>query len=149
MLLLSIVIQIGAFLLLASLALWVQQLFTSPIASFSSTTPAFKGVGLLSILLTIPWFVIGWVAIRREHKILMVVFLVMNGLFLAGWVAVFSSDVYRLVFTKWTFFAAVTVATFFLLVGSLIAGVLCRMHFGMGLAIQCTYSFSLPFNHPY
>ncbi|KAG8798300.1 hypothetical protein FRC18_008703, partial [Serendipita sp. 400] len=43
----SIIVQIGSFLLLASVALWVQQLFESPIASFSSTTPAFKGVGIL------------------------------------------------------------------------------------------------------
>jgi hypothetical protein len=63
----------------------------------------------------------------------------MNAFFLASWVAVFSSDVYRLLFTTWTLFAAVTVATFFLLVGSLIAGILCRMRFGMGLAAQCTY----------
>ncbi|KAG9052671.1 hypothetical protein FS842_009441 [Serendipita sp. 407] len=132
----SIIVQIGSFLLLASVALWVQQLFESPIASFSSTTPAFKGVGILSVLLGTPWFLIGWVAIRREHKSLMVVFLVTNAFFLASWTAVFSSDIYRIVFTKWAFFAALTVATFFLLVGSLVTGVLCRMHFGQGLAVQ-------------
>jgi len=132
----STVVQIGAFLLLASLCLWVQQLFISPIAAFSSTTPIFKAVGLLSILFTIPWFIIGWIAIRREHKALMVIFLVVNAVFLASWVAVFSSDVYRLTFTTWTFFAAVTIATFFLLVGSLIAGILCKMRFGMGLVAQ-------------
>jgi hypothetical protein len=147
MLIFSIIIQIGTFLLLASLCLWAQQLFTSPIAAFSSTTPIFKAIGLLSILFTIPWFIIGWIAIRREHKVLMVVFLVMNALFLASWVAVFSSDVYRLVFTTWTLFAVVTVATFFLLVGSLIAGILCRMRFGMGLAAQRMCISCEPFLH--
>lgn len=133
---LSIIMQVTAFLLMASLCLWVQQLFNSPIASFSATTPAFKGVGMVSVLLAIPWFVIGWIAIRKENKKLMLVFLAMNSFFIASWVAFFSSDTYRLVFTKWTFFSAITVATFFLLVGSLIAGILCRMRFGQGLAVQ-------------
>ncbi|CAG7853733.1 SubName: Full=Uncharacterized protein {ECO:0000313/EMBL:CCA69987.1} [Serendipita indica DSM 11827] len=135
-LLLSVIVQTSTFLLLASLALWVQQLFESPIASFSAGTPVFKGVGLASVLMVVPWFIIGWIAIRREHKMLMIAFLIMNVFFLGSWTVVFSSDIYRLVFTKWSFFAVITVTSFGLLVGSLIAGLLCRLRFGQGLAVQ-------------
>lgn len=117
-------------------------MFGSAIASFSASTPVLKGVGILSILLALPWFYIGWYAVRREHKLVMLVFFGATIFFLATWVVVFSSDVYRLVFTKWTFFAVITVATFFLLVASLITSIVCRLHFGQGLVVQCG-SFNL------
>lgn len=69
----------------------------------------------------------------------MIVFLVINLYFIIFWIAVFSSDVYRLVFSKWPFFGAFTISTFFLLVVSMTVGVLYRLHFGEGLVSQCAY----------
>lgn len=57
-------------------------------------------------------------------------FLVLDLVFVAQWTTAFASDVYRDAFMRWTFFAALSVGGFFLLVGSLGAGVICWMRFG-------------------
>ena len=71
---------------------------------------------------------------------MMGVFTALNVLLLAGWIVTFASDVYRVVFLAWTFFAVVSVAGFFVLVGSLRAGVVCWMRFGSDLD-DCEFSF--------
>jgi len=136
MLVLSIIIQLTMFLLIASLALWIDELFNGAISSFSSTTPIHKGIALASGLLTVPWFAIGWIAVRKERKLLMVAFFVLTSLFLVSWCGTFASQTFGVLFGKWPFFAALSVSAFGLLVVSLLVSVLCRLHFGQGLATQ-------------
>ena len=55
---LSIAVQITTFLIIASLALWVDQLFGGMIASFSKTSYIFKGTSIVSLVLAFPWFIL-------------------------------------------------------------------------------------------
>jgi len=124
------------FLIIASLALWVDQLFEGTIASLSETVNIFKGISIVTLLLAFPWFIIGWVAVRKENRPLMVTFFIVTALFIAALSGMFGSDAYRLIFAKWPLFGALSVASFAGLVISLALSVLCRMRFGQGLASQ-------------
>ena len=145
-LILRIAILHGMFFLGAATVLWTQQLFAGAGASTmtaSTTITALKGLGIISLLLAVPLGVMGWWALHVEEmrsggttvkatraRWGMAVFLVLDVFFVAQWTATFASDVYREVFMRWTFFAALSVGGFFLLVGSLGAGVVCWMRFG-------------------
>jgi hypothetical protein len=55
---LCIVVQVTVFLIIASLALWVNQLFEGVIASLSKTTNIFRGTSIVSLVLALPWFIL-------------------------------------------------------------------------------------------
>ena len=57
-LVLSIVVQVTMFLIIASLALWVDELFEGVVASLSRTTSIFKGIAIVSLILALPWFIL-------------------------------------------------------------------------------------------
>ena len=57
-LVLSIVVQVTMFLVIASLALWVDELFGGEVASLSNTTTIFKGIAIVSLILALPWFIL-------------------------------------------------------------------------------------------
>lgn len=126
---------------LASLSVWAQQLFISPISGYSPSRQPFKVLTLFSILLTISWLTVGYLAIRHERKLLMIIFCAIDVFFIGEWIVFFASDIYRLIFVKWAFFAAGTVGAFALLVGCLIAGILGWMHFGRGVLDKCKSLF--------
>ena len=99
----------------------------------------------------------GWYSIRREKKMMMVVFLGINFLITVGWAVLFYSDIFRwsafpasswnlylnsfkLIkrsFKQWPYLACYTIASFTLLIASLVLGIVCRMNFGKGLAQYC------------
>ena len=99
----------------------------------------------------------GWYSIRREKKRMMVVFLGICLVITVGWAVLFYLDVYRwsafptsgrnsylnsfiLInrsFAQWPYLACYTVASFTLLIASLVLGIICRMNFGKGLAQYC------------
>jgi len=96
------------FLIIASLALWVDELFGGVVSSLSTTTNIFKGTAIVSLLLALPWFILVcshlspfpfsltnfrvqcWVAVRKENKSLMVAFFVVTTLFIASLCSMFS-----------------------------------------------------------
>ena len=107
------------------------------------------------LLLSFIYFLFkGWYSIRREKKGMMFVFLGINFVITVGWAVLFYSDIYRWSafpaygrnfylnsfnrsFEQWPYLACYTVASFALLIASLILGIICRMNFGKGLAQYC------------
>lgn len=99
----------------------------------------------------------GWYSIRREKKRMMIVFLGICLFITVGWAILFYSDVYRWwafpasgrifylnsfifinrSFVQWPYLACYTVASFTLLIASLVLGIICRLNFGKGLAQYC------------
>lgn len=63
----------------------------------------------------------------------MVAFLVLSGLYIAGWGGMFDSPTFRWTFVQWRFFSAVVSLSLALIIISLILGIICRMNFGRGL----------------
>ena len=78
----------------------------------------------------------GWVAVRRELRLPMFIFLVLSILYLGGWSVMFFSTTFRWTFVTWRFFSVMATASVFLTVVSLVLGVVCRYNFGKGL-LRC------------
>jgi len=148
------------FLIIASLALWVDELFGGAVSNLSTTTNIFKGTATVSLVLALPWFILVcshhspfpfsltnfrvqcWVAVRKENKSLMVAFFVVTTLFIASLCSMFGSDAFRLILPIWPFFRSLTIASLCGLVISLGLSIWCRLRFGRGLASQRTWSLS-------
>jgi len=128
-------LQLEAFVLTAAMGLWVDVLVNTAIAHISSHTPAYEGLFVTTTVILIPWVVMGWYAIRREMRRLMVSFLALGFLITTGWGGVmFYSRVYRWSFLQWPFLGCFTVASLTLIGASMILGLICRLNFGKGLA---------------
>ncbi|ELU37114.1 hypothetical protein AG1IA_08859 [Rhizoctonia solani AG-1 IA] len=125
----SIHLQCAVYFFVTSSALWVDELLNGSIACFAEHQGLYKGVFITSILLLLPWLILGWIGVRRENKLMMHAFLIISLLFITAWAAMFASDVYRWSFATWPFFAAMTVTSFVVLVAT------------TGLAIVCRYNF--------
>jgi len=150
-------ILLGSFFLLSGTGIWLNSLLTNPGVVEFGGVGVLKGLAVVSLLFGVPWAVVGWLALRKAEaeagspegkwfgkRMMMGGFIGLNVLFLAGWVATFASDVYRAVFLAWTFFGVVSVAAFFVLVGSLGTAVVCWMRFGRDLD-DCESSFECLF----
>ncbi|KAJ3486147.1 hypothetical protein NLI96_g4437 [Meripilus lineatus] len=130
----SIVIQLSLFFIVISGALWIDQILNAAIGRLSTNVAMHKGVISLVLILLVPWLAIGWIAMRREHKRLMLVFLALSFLYLVGWAAMFAAPSFRWTFVQWKFFALMATASVVLTLTTLILGIVCRMNFGKGLA---------------
>jgi len=127
-------LQLSVFLLLTSMALWLNQLMATAIAKISLHTSIYDGVLLFTTILLIPWITTGWYGIRCENKRLMTIFLVLALLFVAAWATMFYSQVYRWTFLQWPFLACITTASFIVLISSMILGTKSWLNFDQGLA---------------
>ncbi|EIN13407.1 hypothetical protein PUNSTDRAFT_48389 [Punctularia strigosozonata HHB-11173 SS5] len=130
---LSIVIQLSVFFVVASLALWIDQLLNGDIAKMASTKIPYKAMIILVGCLLLPWLMLGWFSVRREMRIPMLIFLGMSLLYLGGWGAMFKSTTFRWTFKEWRFFSIMVAASAFLVLISFVLGVICRVNFGKGL----------------
>jgi hypothetical protein len=127
-------LQLGVFVLVTSMALWVNQLMTTAIAKLSLHTAIYDAVFLFTTILLIPWITTGWYGIRCENKRLMTLFLVLALLFVAAWATMFYSQVYRWTFLQWTFLACMSTASFIVIIASMILGTISWLNFDQGLA---------------
>ncbi|KAG9092016.1 hypothetical protein FS749_016063 [Ceratobasidium sp. UAMH 11750] len=131
----SIHLQLAVYFFVTSSALWVDELMNGPIACFAQHRSLYEGVFITSVLLLLPWLILGWIGVRRENKLMMHAFLVIGLLFVTAWAAMFASDVYRWTFATWPFFAAMTVVSYVVLVATTGLAVVCRYNFKKGLAL--------------
>ncbi|KAG9121326.1 hypothetical protein FRC07_002746 [Ceratobasidium sp. 392] len=125
----SIHLQLAVYFFVTSSALWVDELLNGPIACFAQHRSIYEGIFITSVLLLLPWLVLGWIGVRRENKPMMHVFLMISLLFITAWAAMFASDVYRWTFATWPFFAAMTVVSYVVLVATTGLAIICRINF--------------------
>ncbi|KAI0063019.1 hypothetical protein BV25DRAFT_1915747 [Artomyces pyxidatus] len=126
-------LQLSVFFLLVAMGLWVDQLLNSTIEHLSSHTAVYDAAFISTTVLLIPWIAMGWFAVRREKKYLMVAFLCTGFVFVAEWSIMFYSEVYRFTFVDWPFFGAMTIASFVVIISSAVFGIVCWLRFDMGL----------------
>lgn len=132
-LVLSIAIQISLFFIVVAVSLWLDQLYHGAIGRLASHRAAYKAMLSLVLLLLFPWLTMGWFSVRRESKILMLVFLSLSSLYLVAWGTMFASAAFRWTFVQWYFFGTMTCASVFLTTATLVCGGICRLGFGKGL----------------
>lgn len=130
---LSITIQIAAFFVAVTAALWLDQLFNTNLGR-QATFKLFYKISTISILVgTIPWLILGWISVRKEKKICMYFFLAISIVYLAGFGAMFYSWTFRWEFLTWSFFSVMSSLSVVLSFGALVLGMISFFNFGKGL----------------
>lgn len=127
-------LQLEFFILMSAMCLWVDQLFNTAIESISDHTPVYKSLFIGTTTLLVPWFVAGWISVRKEWRLVMGLHLVLTVSIITCWSIMFVSQVYRWTYMEWPFLACLTTASFILLVASMVLGVTCFFNFNKGLA---------------
>jgi hypothetical protein len=127
-------LQLSVYLLVASTALWIDQLVNGAIAKISSFTTIYLGLFIFTVIVIIPWIAMGWYAVLREKKRSMAAFLFIGFVFIVCWSLMYYSQVYRWTWVQWPFFASLTVAAQLVLIASIALGVICWRNFHKGLA---------------
>ncbi|KAF8311296.1 hypothetical protein DL93DRAFT_1498386 [Clavulina sp. PMI_390] len=127
---LSVVLQLSIFFVVASVALWVEQICIGA-ASFIVHHKIFYEVTYLIVLIFLfPWAACGWFGVRRESKLMTHIFIGGTILLLGSWAAMFASSTFRLLVQSWKFFATLTIISIILLCCVLVLTVACRLQFG-------------------
>ncbi|KAF7307691.1 hypothetical protein MKEN_01129100 [Mycena kentingensis (nom. inval.)] len=127
-------LQLEVFVLVAATSLWVDVLAGTAISKISAHTTIYNALIIATTILVLPWIALGWYSIRRESKAMMISFLAIAFFFVSGWALMFYSIVYRWSFVQWPYLGCFTVASFVLIIASVILGMICWRHFGQGLA---------------
>lgn len=126
-------LQVAIYFLITSAALWLDQLRNGAIASISSHMALYLAIFIFILVLLLPWIAIGWRSVRYEQRLALPVFVVLGLIFEAGWSGMYDSLVWRWTWIQWPFFASTAVAAQFILLASVVLGIICRMNFGKGL----------------
>lgn len=126
-------LQLGAFILMSTLGLWADELFSIFEERISEHTVAYKALIVITSVLVIPIGTLGWISIKRERRMLMGVFLFMLFALLAGWGTMFGSQIFRWTFMDWPLLAGLNVASLVLIIASMTLGVICWLNFDKGL----------------
>jgi hypothetical protein len=130
---LSIVLQLAMFFVVASAGIWIDQLCNGVIGRMAHHDNRYRAAVTVVGVLLLPWLVTGWIAIRRENRLAMSIFLGLAIGYLAGWGAMFKSTSLRWTFVEWTFFSLIYTAGAVLVLTAFILGVWSRVNFGKGL----------------
>jgi hypothetical protein len=127
-------LQLEVFVLVVAMALWVEKLTNSPMATYSWHTTVYQGLFIFTTVVLIPWITMGWFAVRREMKLMMSIFLTIAFMLLSSWAIMFYSLIYRWTLAQWPFLACFTGVSFILIIASIVLGVVCWLNFNKGLA---------------
>ncbi|KAH6911883.1 hypothetical protein BKA70DRAFT_1397995 [Coprinopsis sp. MPI-PUGE-AT-0042] len=127
-------LQLEGFILTAGLGMWIDVLLNTAIGEVTRLMRIYIGAFVGTMLILPIWITMGWIAIKREKRWMMNLFLGLSFGILTGWMVMFYSIIYRWTFLQWPFLGCYTVASQTLVVASLVLGVVCRVNFGKGHA---------------
>ncbi|KAI0289663.1 hypothetical protein BC826DRAFT_1106893 [Russula brevipes] len=127
-------IQLSLFMMVNAMALWIDQLLHGAIKKLSLHTDVYSGTFIVTLVLLVPWLMMGWFAVRRERRNLTGAFLAVAMFFIFAWAMMFYSQVYRFTFIDWPFFAAMTLTSFVALLSSTFFASVCVRNYHKGLA---------------
>ncbi|KAL0577589.1 hypothetical protein V5O48_004387 [Marasmius crinis-equi] len=143
-LVMSITLQLSMFFMGATVGLWIDNLFNGIAADFAWYIPLYKATAFATMILLVPWIIMGWMSIRKELRLLMAIFLFLSLCYLGGWSVMFLSDTFRWTFVTWMFFRLMAIASVFLTLTAFVLGVICRYNFGKGLPRYLSAQEPLP-----
>ncbi|KAF8638359.1 hypothetical protein AX17_002261 [Amanita inopinata Kibby_2008] len=130
----SVSLQLTAFFTIASAAVWTDKVTNGTISFLAKHIKAYLAGFIVTLVLVIPWFVTGWVCVRRECQWRFMLFCTMSVFLLSVPTIMFWSTLYRFIFTSWPFFATITLTAYIFVVITSILAIWCRFNFGQGLA---------------
>ncbi|KAH8101293.1 hypothetical protein BXZ70DRAFT_121848 [Cristinia sonorae] len=130
----AVALHLSLFLMTAAMGLWADQLHTGPIANISTHTKIYNALFIFTVITLAPWCYMGSFAVRREMKLLMILFFSICFIYIACWSIMFYSQVYRWTWMQWPFFASMAIASFIVLIASGAFAVMCMLNFDKGLA---------------
>lgn len=132
-LILSIAIQLSLFFVVASMALWIDQLYNGAVGHLAKNQLLFKALYIAAFCTLLPWLTLGWIASRREKRKLMAVFIFLSFGYIGLWGVMWISPSFRWTFVTWPFFAALLSIALLLMVLTFVLAIVCRLNFGKGL----------------
>lgn len=132
-LLLSIAIQLCFFFVMVTVSLWIDQLVNRPIGDLAHFRALYLTGSSIALVFLLPWLILGWVGVRLELKVPIVLFLLLELLYIGCFGLMLVSTTFRWTFVTWPFFSVMASASFFLTCIALILGLICRCNFGKGL----------------
>jgi hypothetical protein len=144
---LSTIIQLVAFFQITSIALWLDEITTHIMGATSKGEIAYLVLYIALALSIVPWIYLASHAIREESNRMMTGVFVFSVLYIAGFTGMLASDTFRQTVIHWSFFAAVFVIAWILLVIVIILAVLCQFNFGIGLHRYLDSSGTGSFRH--
>jgi len=128
--------QLAALLLISVVCLWLDQMVNrdNALSGLTYHKTLYIVLSICTLALLIPWITMGWYAVRREWKRLMVAFLAIASIVFASWVLMLKSWSFAWTFVEWPFFACQIIAATLCLLTTIIFGIVSWLHFGKGLA---------------
>ncbi|KAJ7678857.1 hypothetical protein DFH06DRAFT_1165035 [Mycena polygramma] len=128
--------QLAALLLISTVCLWLDQMVNrdNAISGMTYHKNLYIGLSIATLVVLVPWITMGWYAVRREWKKLMIAFLAVAGLVFTSWILMLKSWSFAWTFVQWPFFACQMVAATLSLLTTIVFGVVSWLHFGKGLA---------------
>ncbi|KAJ3514816.1 hypothetical protein NLJ89_g2146 [Agrocybe chaxingu] len=133
-LLFSVCLQLSGFFSLTSTAMWIDKVCHGMIMALAKHAKLYLAAFSVILVLQLPWFIFGWVCVRKECKIRFAIFCGIAVLLLTLQTMMFFSPLYRYIFLTWPFFATITVTAYLLIIATTAMGILCRLNFDKGLA---------------
>ncbi|KAK0200984.1 hypothetical protein DFS33DRAFT_1356270 [Desarmillaria ectypa] len=133
-LLLSVMLQLAGFFTLAATGIWIDKISGGSIRRVAHHLHLYLAAFGVTAVCELPWVVLGWLSVRRESRLLFIMFGALSVFLLSISTFMFASPLYRFIFMAWPFFATMTVTAYILLVATSALGVVCRLHFDKGLA---------------
>jgi len=143
-LILSIVLQLSLFFMAAAVGLWIDSLMNGVASVHADHRTLYRITSIATIVLLVPWVSTGYIGVRKELRLSMLVFLLLSILYLAGWGVMFLAFTFRWEFMSWAFFSVVATLSCALTVSAFILGVVCRLNFGKGLLRYLNAQEQLP-----
>jgi hypothetical protein len=141
---------LSLFTLVTAMALWIDQLMNNPGGGTSQHTALFQALFISTTCLLPFWILMGYLAVRRERKRVMTLFLILTSVFIIAWSVMFYSRLYRWMLFDWPLFATATIMSYFYMIITMAFGVLSLINFGRGLATYMNVEDDLQkvdFNH--
>ncbi|KAJ8074918.1 hypothetical protein PM082_019245 [Marasmius tenuissimus] len=132
-LVLSSLLQLAGFFVLASTVMWIDKASMGNISLLADHLTVYRVALIVMVILVIPWLILGWQSVRKEQRRLFWVFFLISLLFLGVASSCFGSHLYRFIFSVWPLFATMTIASYILIVAITVMGVVCRCLFGKGM----------------
>ncbi|KAJ3786372.1 hypothetical protein GGU10DRAFT_290429 [Lentinula aff. detonsa] len=132
-LVLSIILQLSFFFMGATVGLWIDSLINGVGAEHGNHPILYRTTSFATMFLLLPWISTGYIGVRKELRIPMIVFLLLSILYLAVWGVMFLADTFRWLFWSWRFFSLMATFSVALTVLAFILGIVCRLNFGKGL----------------
>ncbi|KIJ60475.1 hypothetical protein HYDPIDRAFT_43321 [Hydnomerulius pinastri MD-312] len=129
----NVSLQFTTFFTMASAAIWYDKRKTDIIPSYSKNILYDAGFIVVSVLL-LPWISLGFHSIRHESRPLFLLFLLLSLVLLVISALWFTSPLFRYELDDWTFFAGITALADILQLATCMLAIVCRVHFGLGLA---------------